>query len=705
MSTTLVELPGATWRTVHRVVLPQDPDADDLALYVDYDSAVATSGASAGRPGDDAASLGGGADAEAGPSAFAVRQEGRSENVRGRRGLVVDARSRVSFGTYFNAFPAAYWRRWTTASAVRLRVELAAPGTVTVYKSNARGLRQRVTSRPVAPGEPLLAELPLAAFGDGGWYWFDVAAGAGETALVAAEWQVAEEVPAPASTLSIAITTFNRPDYCLALLRALAGADEVRAVLDRVFVVDQGTQLVSDQPGFDEVAAELGEQLRVVRQANLGGSGGFSRGMRETLREGRSGHVLLLDDDIVVEPEGVLRALRFAQACRTPTVVGGHMFDMYDRSVMHSLGERIDRYRFFWGSVPGVHERHDLSAQNLRATPWMHKRVDVDYNGWWMCLIPVSVIREVGLSLPVFIKWDDAEFGLRAAEAGFPTVSLPGAAVWHVSWLDKDDGTDWQAYFHERNRVVAALLHSPYPRGGRIFRESVFTDVKHLISMQYSTEVLRLMALQDVLSGPDHLLATLPTRTAEVRAARKDFSDARASTDVDAFPAPHQRKPPRKGKEPSSPNRYTLLPWAAAVVARHLTAPDPAALERPEKQVAAMDSTWWRLAHYDSAVVSTADGTAAAWYRRDPRTFRDLLRRSAEAHRQLWARWDELSAAYRAALPRFTSPQAWDAVFDAGAVPAPQPVTPGAGGADGAAGGAGAEEAGDAALTGAGEER
>jgi galactofuranosylgalactofuranosylrhamnosyl-N-acetylglucosaminyl-diphospho-decaprenol beta-1,5/1,6-galactofuranosyltransferase len=390
--------------------------------------------------------------------------------------------------------------------------------------------------------------------------------------------------------------------------------------------------------------------------------------MRETLRAGTSDYVLLLDDDIVVEPEGILRALQFAQWCRRPTIVGGHMFDMFDRSVMHSFGERVERYRFFWGSVPGVKERHDLSAQNLRATPWMHRRVDVDYNGWWMCLIPMSVVREIGLALPVFIKWDDAEYGLRAADAGFDTVSLPGAAVWHVSWIDKDDGLDWQAYFHERNRLVAALLHSPYDRGGRIFRESVFTDVKHLISMQYSTESLRLMALRDVLSGPDHLLAKLATRTADVRAARKEFSDANASTDIDAFPHPKAVKPPRNGKEPTSPNRVTLLPWAAGVIARQFTAPDAVAQQRPEKQVAAMDATWWRLAHLDSAVVSTADGTATSWYRRDPRTFRRLLQDSAAAHRDLWLSWPQLARSYRAALARFTSPQAWDDVFDASTV-------------------------------------
>jgi galactofuranosylgalactofuranosylrhamnosyl-N-acetylglucosaminyl-diphospho-decaprenol beta-1,5/1,6-galactofuranosyltransferase len=73
-----------------------------------------------------------------------------------------------------------------------------------------------------------------------------------------------------------------------------------------------------------------------------------------------------------------------------------------------------------------------------------------------MCLIPTRVIREIGLSLPMFIKWDDADFGLRAGEAGFPTVTLPGVAVWHVPWHEKDDTIDWQAYFHRRNRIVAA---------------------------------------------------------------------------------------------------------------------------------------------------------------------------------------------------------------------------------------------------------
>ena len=40
--------------------------------------------------------------------------------------------------------------------------------------------------------------------------------------------------------------------------------------------------------------------------------------------------------------------------------------------------------------------------------------IDVDFNGWWTCVIPRQVAEEIGQPLPLFLKWDDAEYGLRA---------------------------------------------------------------------------------------------------------------------------------------------------------------------------------------------------------------------------------------------------------------------------------------------------
>jgi len=350
------------------------------------------------------------------------------------------------------------------------------------------------------------------------------------------------------------------------------------------------------------------------------------------------------------------------------------MFDMYDRATLHTMGEAVNLYRFFWGPARGMTHGHNLAASNLRQTPWMHKRVDVDYNGWWMCLIPVEVVEDIGLSLPAFIKWDDAEYGLRALEAGYPTVSLPGACVWHVSWNDKDDTIDWQAYYHERNRFLVALLYSPYERGGRLFRESSYTDVKHLISMQYYAQALRNRALSDLLEGPEHLHRTLASTLPAVRALRADYPDAQVASAPDAYPSPNRGKPPHKGKEPRAPQRVMLLPWAAQTVLRQLRPARQEAVERPDVALAATDGKWWELSLYDSAVVSMADGKGAVWYRRDPQRFRRLLTEATELHRRALLGWPELRRQYKAALPRITSMQAWADTFGVDLAAAPDAV-------------------------------
>lgn len=268
------------------------------------------------------------------------------------------------------------------------------------------------------------------------------------------------------------------------------------------------------------------------------------RGRAQRLR-----HVLLCDDDIVIEPESncppahLRHALHQADARRWAHVrpVQPHL--------LHTLGENVNPWR--WQPGKPIEEQvtgHDLAASTLRNTAWMHRRVDVDYNGWWMELIPTQVIREIKTRCPSSSKWDDVEYGLRAKAAGYPTVSFPGAAVWRISWGDKDDLVDWQAYFRERNRLIG-----PHPlavQAGRTpgARGPATMDVEHLISMQYYTEAGRIMALHDVLAGPDPVAAIQPQRIKEIRAMTSDFSDAQFSPRVDDFPAPLVTKPPRRGK-------------------------------------------------------------------------------------------------------------------------------------------------------------
>ncbi|MHA0112039.1 hypothetical protein ACXYUI_34045, partial [Klebsiella pneumoniae] len=70
---------------------------------------------------------------------------------------------------------------------------------------------------------------------------------------------------------------------CLTTLLTLCGDDEATEAIERVIVVDQGTDLVCELDGFAAVEESPGERLSYIRQPNLGGAGGFTRGMYEIL--------------------------------------------------------------------------------------------------------------------------------------------------------------------------------------------------------------------------------------------------------------------------------------------------------------------------------------------------------------------------------------------------------------------------------------
>ena len=599
------------------------------------------------------------------------------EDAGPRRSAVITAGRRVSFATYFNAFPASYWRRWTTVTSVTLRIRLAGESKIILYRSTARGFSHPVETISVDSDEPTTVQrtLTLAPFIDGGWYWFDVVAGPRDTTLIEADWLGLAE-RAPAGRVSLGITTFNQPDFMLEQLRTLGEATEIHDVIDRIYVIDQGRDKVVQRPAFTEAIKKLGDRVEVIEQGNLGGSGGFARAMDETVTAGRASYVLLMDDDVKLDPEGILRAATFADLARRPTIVGGHMFSLYDRSLLHAYAETVESWTWWWGPAPNTTPKHDFGRRNLRNTPWLHRRADGDYNGTWMCLFPTSVIRELGLISPMFIKWDDAEYGVRARDHGVPTVSLPGVGCWQVPWDDKDDSRDWQAYYHLRNRLVSALLHSPHPAGGGVITESRERQLQALLSMHYSTAALQQLAVEDVLTGPDHLHRELATKLEQLRELRARYPDARHEADLEGFPPPRRRAPDSLKHNTTPTNKINLLIKAARGTLRQFRAPRPGAAQRPQLALPYQDASWWVLAKLDSALVSSAEGTSAAWLRRDRRQFRQLAWRSLVLHRRLHKRWAQLATEYKSAAETFNSPERWRQTFAASASqpPASEPA-------------------------------
>jgi galactofuranosylgalactofuranosylrhamnosyl-N-acetylglucosaminyl-diphospho-decaprenol beta-1,5/1,6-galactofuranosyltransferase len=591
-----------------------------------------------------------------------------------RTTLQIGAESEVSFATYFNAFPASYWRRWSTLESVVLRVELTGSARIDVYRSKATGARITVGGAPISSandgpaagpdrGAPAAVEfeIDLSPFEDGGWIWFDITTESAVT-VHSAGWYA--PVPAPGrANVAVGIPTFNRPSDCVNALATLTSDPLVDDVIGAVIVSDQGTKKAVDHPGFTAAAAPLGNRLSIHNQPNLGGSGGYSRVMYEALKNTDCEQILFMDDDIRIEPDSVLRALAMNRFAKAPTLVGGQMLNLQEPSHLHVMGEVVDQENFMWTNAPHTEYDHDFAKYPLNddaaRSKELHRRIDVDYNGWWMCMIPRQVAEELGQPLPLFIKWDDADYGLRAAEHGYGTVTLPGAAIWHMAWSDKDDAIDWQAYFHLRNRLVVAAMHWDGNVSG-LLGSSIKATIKHLLCLEYSTVAIQTKAMADFLAGPEHIFSILESALPDVRKMREEYPDAVVLPGATALPPPSDKRR-KKVKIPTNPPRIAIR--LARGVIHQLKKHDPAHHERPQLNVATQDARWFLLCKVDGVTVTTADGRGIVYRQRDRAKMFALLRASMRQHVLLARKFNRMRKLYREALPVLSSKQKWETVL------------------------------------------
>ena len=286
--------------------------------------------------------------------------------------------------------------------------------------SGSRRARSTATRRPHS-------SWILDQYSDGGWIWFDIVADEKDAVSRAPSGRPSRSRCAPARRRSASRPTTS-PTTASRRCANLADSPDVLELVDRIFLIDQGDRRVDEQPEYAEVAASARRDAADHHAAEPRRLGRLrpSDAPRPSQRP-ESEFVQLLDDDVRLEPESIRRSIVF----------GRYATDADDRRRRTCSICSIDR-----SCTPGPRSSttsrscgaalyqeklpHDFSVANLRQTPLLHMRLDADYNGWWMCLIPSTIIREVGLALPAFIKWDDAEYCLRAREHGFPTVSVPG---------------------------------------------------------------------------------------------------------------------------------------------------------------------------------------------------------------------------------------------------------------------------------------
>lgn len=383
----------------------------------------------------------------------------------------------LDFTTYFNSFSLKKWKRYTTLTGLFLCLHLEGLFRITYTMLEENGKEKNFEE--MARGEYIHEFNAEEMAGD--ILGFSISNMEPNGVYKGGEW-LGEFDHWEEKNIGISITTFKREKYVKKTMETLKSFQKNHDWL-HVLVVDNGSTLPEKE----------NERFRVIHNRNFGGSGGFTRGMMEYVSKGNVDYILLMDDDIVLEPSSIERS--HALLCG--------LKEKYKESflsgAMISLEKPIFQYEntAYWGKIR-LHSfgtgmdlgRKDSLIRNEQILS-PHNR----YGAWWYCAIPLGRIRDIGYPLPVFVKGDDMEYGIRNNRE---LIHMNGIGVWHQSFASKMSPVIY--YYSDRNMLI--INHYAAGCGFLTFTIAVFGRIAKRILQGNLTGLYALyLAIQDYHGG------------------------------------------------------------------------------------------------------------------------------------------------------------------------------------------------------------
>ena len=548
------------------------------------------------------------------------------------------AGSWVELDTYFGGFPVGKWRRHTDVGAVELEVRLAGEVEVEVVLHHPHRATRVVAAERIASLEASthrLGPFPLADLGDGLLFVRLRAIGSS----IFAGGAVLPVGPPPAEVrLGIVITTFNRPDYLgrnMAALRQLFADQPDLARRIRVLVVDNG--------GNAEVDAGSAP-IELVPNRNLGGAGGFARGLMEHRDAGWATHVLFMDDDITFEPDVVARTLAVLSHATDPDLcLAGAMLTEEHPHIQFEAGAEfltrsVHPFRPIGGGVDLTRPRRLVANDAERPA---------GYGAWWFFAFPLRLATVN--PLPVFVRGDDVLFGLRHT-AGH-TITLNGVGVWHQQFAQKNGPAAY--YYEARNLPLVSLLADDGYRAHHLARRFGYQTMRMLSALKYDTAEAQIAGTRQFLLGPDGWLAI--DHEAVNQAVRSHLGERPGRLDPERLAVAVYE--PRHKVAHRARGALAAALGGGHAVPRRLSRAPARTLEVSAWSPAATLGREQVVYRYDA----TGEGYVAE---RDRDRFRRLVGEVVAVTADIMRNFDRLAAEYRAAYEELTSDKYWLTQFE-----------------------------------------
>lgn len=421
------------------------------------------------------------------PDEMYLRESGKAIFSREKKEVLFDKYGSCTFDTYFNGFMLECWANKAKIETLFLNLIGKGKFKLRVYLDRSATTERILLEKDIKLSyEGEIIDISAALQWQDGMIFFEIISMEDSTIFLGGEYRTSTSARNDIK-LGLVITHFNRKQYVLPAMKRISNE-----ILDNSIYKNNIELVVVDNSS--NITPEEAHSAHVIANRNLGGSGGFTRGLLYLLDNKTFTHCLFMDDDASCEIESILRTYHLLQyVTQDNFAIAGALLREDLPSVLHEKGAIFENATH----KPLKSGMNMISKNEIIASQLMDK--NIGYGAWWFFAFKISEVKFY--PYPFFVRGDDVLFPMLNK---FNIFSTNGIACWGDDfWVKENPLTRYLGF---RSTLVCSMLleNILWTKIAKIYTRWFATN---LLSYNYGSAEAILLAAEDVMEkGPEYFV-------------------------------------------------------------------------------------------------------------------------------------------------------------------------------------------------------
>ena len=416
--------------------------------------------------------------------------------------IIFDNRGTATFDTFFNGLTIGTWKKSCTFTELFLILKGAGKFILRFGLHRTAHAQRWLDERVIElqEGTELVIDISFWQSLEEGMFYFCLESLGGSE--LTGGYFATKTPPINKVKLGIVITHFNRKQYVLPAIKRIRDdllTDPVYKNKIELVVVDNSKSILPEEA----------EGTTLIPNKNLGGSGGFTRGLLHLKDEGSFTHCLFMDDDASCEVESIRRCYHLLEfSSEQGFSVSGCLMRETQPFILHEKGAEF--HNGFWEP-----SKRELNLTEIADLLYAEREdVKINFGAWWFFAFKISDVNN--FAFPFFIRGDDVQFSL---QNNFKIKTINGIGCWAEDFWYKESPIT--KYFVVRASLVLMVAYEGLGVLGVIKNILRFFS-SSLLSYNYASAKSARLALIHFMMGPKFWLDNMDMNT--VRKQVSEFS-------------------------------------------------------------------------------------------------------------------------------------------------------------------------------------